>query len=163
MKLFVWDFHGVLEKGNDYAVIEITNYVLEKFGYKRRLTEIEAKLLNGKKWFEYFAFLLPDEEFHLHRKLQSACFIRAEKNPHITKKHLKINDNANNVLEKIYRSEHDQILISNTQQNALLSFLEMIDIKKYFQDENIFGLDAHTNPKSSKKRSSFKLFTKQNL
>jgi len=31
-KLFVWDFHGVLEKDNDLAVEVICNQVLEAFG-----------------------------------------------------------------------------------------------------------------------------------
>ena len=39
MKLFVWDFHGVLEKGNDLAVLDITNKVLEQAGYSERLNE----------------------------------------------------------------------------------------------------------------------------
>lgn len=59
MKLFVWDFHGVLEKGNDAAVAEITNSVLQSFGHSRRMTIQEGELLSGKHWYEYFAFLLP--------------------------------------------------------------------------------------------------------
>ncbi|NGX27937.1 MAG: hypothetical protein K940chlam1_00109 [Candidatus Anoxychlamydiales bacterium] len=73
MKLFVWDFHGVLEKGNDVAVIEITSSVLKKIGFKRFLTLREAKLLTGKKWYEYFAYLLPDEPLKIHLDLQVEC------------------------------------------------------------------------------------------
>lgn len=43
MKLFIWDFHGVLEKGNDDAVVEITNLALRRHGYSRELT---LKILN---------------------------------------------------------------------------------------------------------------------
>jgi len=31
-KLFVWDFHGVLEKDNEQAVIQISNDVLKELG-----------------------------------------------------------------------------------------------------------------------------------
>jgi hypothetical protein len=30
--LFVWDFHGVLEKGNVYAAKEACNLILERVG-----------------------------------------------------------------------------------------------------------------------------------
>jgi hypothetical protein len=49
MKLFVWDFHGVLEKGNDGAVVEITNIALQRFGYSRRMTIQEGEFLSGKR------------------------------------------------------------------------------------------------------------------
>ena len=36
-KLFVWDFHGVLEKDNDLAVQIICDKVLKDFGFKNRV------------------------------------------------------------------------------------------------------------------------------
>lgn len=114
MKLFVWDFHGVLEKGNDDAVLEITNFALEYHGYSRRMTQDEGILLSGLRWYEYFSFLLPQllkEECH---KLQSTCFEISQNKPEIIAKHIQLNDYADFVLESIHSSEHQQILISNT-------------------------------------------------
>ncbi len=59
MKLFVWDFHGVLEKGNDHAVLEITNLALHYHGYSREMTETESAFLSGQRWHDYFTFLVP--------------------------------------------------------------------------------------------------------
>jgi len=36
--LFVWDFHGVLERGNEYAVQDVCNRVLKEFGINRHAT-----------------------------------------------------------------------------------------------------------------------------
>lgn len=50
MKLFVWDFHGVLEKDNDLAVLDISNKVLEQSGYAERFSEekiVSTTGLNG--------------------------------------------------------------------------------------------------------------------
>ncbi len=57
MKLFVWDFHGTLEKGNEYAVLEMSNIILEKHGHKERFTELQCRELYGKKWYEFFEFM----------------------------------------------------------------------------------------------------------
>ena len=66
MKLFVWDFHGTLEKDNEGAVFKISNKVLENLGYKERLTKEDNFMLYGRKWSDYFAYLLPKEPEKTH-------------------------------------------------------------------------------------------------
>ena len=66
MKLFVWDFHGTLEKGNELAVLEISNLILKKHDYKERFLESQCRELYGEKWFEYFEYLLPNEPKTIH-------------------------------------------------------------------------------------------------
>lgn len=39
MILFVWDFHGVLEKDNEKAVVDISNQVLSEAGFKEKFTQ----------------------------------------------------------------------------------------------------------------------------
>lgn len=49
MKLFVWDFHGVLEKGNEGAVLEISNKILGDFRYKERFRDThKVKVIRTK-------------------------------------------------------------------------------------------------------------------
>lgn len=57
--LVVWDFHGTLERGNEYAVLETSNDVLEQWGYSERFTEEDAIRLYGLKWQAYFADIPP--------------------------------------------------------------------------------------------------------
>ena len=141
MKLFVWDFHGVLEKGNDLAVLDITNKVLEQAGYSERLNEDSAVEYYGLKWYEYFERLLPRLSSEECEALQAACFKLCENN--ILAAHIKVNDFAIEVLGKIEASKNEMILLSNTRQPDLLWFMDVIGIKKYFPTGKVFGVNAH--------------------
>lgn len=132
MKLFVWDFHGVLEKDNEHAVIDISNNVLQKLGYRERITKEDNLKLYGKKWYEYFEYLLPNESHEKHLKIQQACITYEEANPNIVGNNIKPNDYAIVVLGKVQKSPHDQILISNMSDVALEMFMKSINITKYF-------------------------------
>ncbi len=152
MKLFVWDFHGVLEQGNDNAVLEISNRVLREFGYTIQFTSQECTNLSGLKWHEYFQYLLPDEPHINHIYLQERCFELAECEPEIIAKHIKPNDNAYAVLHTIEESGHSQIVISNTKPNALTMFLKVTGLDTFFSERHAFAADAHkTNIRKTKK------------
>ncbi len=151
MKLFVWDFHGVLEKGNDDAVVEITNRVLQDFDYSKRMTKQEGEQLSGKRWHEYFAFLLPGLDQSVYLQLQSACFDISLKHPDVIAKHIQLNDHAEFVLQNIAESSFTQILISNTHPHALDLFIKMVGIENYFPASHRFGIDSHHQQHITKK------------
>lgn len=151
MKLFVWDFHGVLEKGNDDAVLEITNLALESHGYFRRMTQQEALVLSGMRWHEYFSFLLPDLSNEKCMELQSTCFKISQNHPEIIAKYIQLNQYADFVLSSIQNSKHQQILISNTPPKSLDLFIEIVGIEKYFVQSHRFGIDSHTQKTITKK------------
>ncbi len=152
-KLFVWDFHGTLEIGNDLAVIEITNKILEEEGYKHRLTEQDAAYLSGKSWFEYFKHLLPNIDHQESVELQKKCVSVSQKNPDIIAKHIKLSPNAAEVLEKIHHSNHTQIVVSNTQPRSLDIFLKSVGIEHYFPDHHrsAVDVDSHKDKKITKR------------
>lgn len=143
MKLFVWDFHGVLEKDNEKAVIDISNQVLEQAGYKERFTDEDNERLYGLKWYQYFGDLLPGLSNEEHLSLQAACFKFAEDNLHILEKHIKPNDHAIEVLTRLRDAGHDQITLSNTRQSDLIWFLNSVGIRRFFDDEHVIGVNAH--------------------
>jgi phosphoglycolate phosphatase-like HAD superfamily hydrolase len=143
MKLFVWDFHGVLEKDNEKAVIDISNRVLAEAGYKERFTDEDNERLYGVKWYQYFAHLLPGLSNEEHMSLQAACFKFAEDNLHVLEKHIKPNDHAIEVLTKISKTDNQQIVISNSVQSHLIWFLNSVGIKHLFDDEHVVGVNAH--------------------
>lgn len=143
MKLFVWDFHGVLEKGNDEIVLEITNQALDIHGHKRRMTPEEGLLLSGNRWHDYFSYLLPELPTKEHFSLQTTCFNIQKTQPELFSKHLKLNDYADIVLDAIHNSIHHQILISNTPPDALDMFIETVGLSKYFPETHRFGVNSH--------------------
>lgn len=146
MKLFVWDFHGTLEKGNENTVFETSNAVLESFGIKEKFTRKDCNKLYGKKWWEYFQFLLPKEPHEKHLELQEGCFAFEALHPEIVAKYIQPTDWALEVLEKVSQ-KHEQILISNTNPEAIGIFVRATGVEKYFPEEKRFAVNAH-NPKN---------------
>ncbi len=143
MKLFVWDFHGVLEKDNDLAVLDISNQVLAEAGYTERFSEADNQKYYGLKWYQYFERLLPHLTPEQHMALQTACFTYAEANWHILEKHIKPNDNVPEVLTAIQSAGHDQIILSNTRPTDLLWFVPAVHIERYFPPDKVIGVNAH--------------------
>lgn len=142
MKLFVWDFHGVLERGNELAVREISNFVLREAGFKEQLDEKENLQLYGKKWWEYFAFKLPQESQETHLRLQNACYIYSQNHPEIREKYLRPNHHAKTVVARIAK-KHDQIILSNSDPAFLKHFIHLAQLEKYFPEGKFFGMNNH--------------------
>lgn len=146
MKLFVWDLHGTLEQGNETAVIEILNKVLEKHGYPARFGDNHALELYGRKWYEYFAHLLPNETNETHVGLQTATFAYFfsdnDEGMQIMNKHVRPSKNLSETLDAI-DGTHEQILISNTIPEGLRLFIHSLQLSKYFNETNAFPVDQH--------------------
>lgn len=143
MNLFIWDFHGVLEKDNEKAVIDISNAVLANAEYSERFTQEDNERFYGLKWYQYFERLIPELSKDECLKLQSACFKYAEEHLDILAKHIKPNDHALEVLAKIAESGSQQIVISNTRQNDLIWFLDAVGMSSFFQESHVVGVNAH--------------------
>src|SRR5580704_10819726 len=122
MKLFVWDFHGVLEVGTEDTVYEISNQVLADFGYAERFSKKQNHDLFGRKWFEYYEYLLPDQPHDRHLALQQASFDMSDSRPDLMAKHVRPNVHATDVLSAIAQT-HQQIIISNTKPSSLGLFI----------------------------------------
>lgn len=151
MKLFVWDFHGTLEKDNEGAVLEISNKVLENLGYKERLTQEDNYKLYGRKWSAYFEYLLPNESTQTHFYIQQKCIEYEGEYPEIIGKFIKPNDYAIEVLEKIAK-KHKQILVSNMSDVGLDRFMKAVNMMKFFPKDSMFATNSYKKQiKASKK------------
>ncbi|MFI0797040.1 HAD family hydrolase [Micromonospora rubida] len=151
MKLFVWDLHGVLEQGNDRAVIDISNDVLSSFRYEQRFRYEDGRRLYGNKWYEYFAFLLPDETHDRHLELQDACFVLSEERPDLQYRWMTPTPHVTAVLGAI-RARHQQIVISNTRPGTLDMFLKLLELTDYFTPGRAFAVDQHVRDAKSTKK-----------
>lgn len=151
MKLFVWDYHGVLEQGNEISALHVTNLVLKQFGYAERLSERDAIRLYGSKWFEYFEYVLPEENHEKHLELQQAGFDYTTSNFDFVASFIKPNPNADKVLKEISKN-HKQILISNTDPKTLKHYIKIANIDGHFTSDLVFAANGHSkDSKKSKK------------
>ncbi len=144
-KLFVWDFHGTLEKGNEYAVIDRSNFILAKCGYTERFSEKDVQRLYGKKWYEYFQDLLPHLPHEKHIELQQKCFGMDDEKIgwDFIEKYIKPTEHAVGVLRQIHLNGHDQIVLSNTQEWALIKFVETVGLTSYLPAHKQFAAHNH--------------------
>ncbi|MFA1541358.1 HAD family hydrolase [Actinomadura monticuli] len=142
-KLFVWDLHGTLERGNHRAVIDISNEVLRRFGHHRRFTHADSIDLYGKKWYEYFTWLLGDDAYAHAMELQEACFEMSESNPNMQCEGIEPTPHAPEVLAAV-GGRHEQILISNTRPATLAIFLKVLRLEEFFPEGTAFAVDQHS-------------------
>ena len=139
-KLFVWDFHGVLEKGNEYAVVEVTNQVLEEFEADARLDIELCRKLYGRKWHKFFRLLCPDAD-------EETIIAMVDRGVDISRitdvisKYIKPMDYAKEVLSKIKKAGHDNIIVSNTEPDVLKRYLDAVEIKSLVMHD--MGADSH--------------------
>ncbi len=149
-KLFVWDYHGTLEKGNENCVLYYANLALERLGYERRLTQEENLMLYGRALHKYFEYLFPEESHEQHLAIQEE-FLKLEKEfPEIWDKYLKPNDGVIEVVGAIHNSHHDQIIISNTEENIIEPFVRAIGLESYFSEGKYFATNSHLGTKATK-------------
>ena len=152
VKLFIWDFHGTLEKGNERAVLAISNEILKQQNYSQRFKQSDCNRLYGKKWYEFFEELLPDKPHEEHLRLQAESVTYGLAHPEIIAKYIQPNDHSHEVLEAI-AVHNDQILISNCNSDSLDLFINTIDIQKFFtQGVNAFAANNHSRKKGSSKK-----------
>ncbi len=142
MKLFIWDFHGTLEKGNERAVIELSNEALARRGYAERFDDAHVSSLYGIKWHEYFAHILPHEPTAIHLQLQEDAIALGRKQPETISRYIAPNDHVTEVLAAI-KETHDQILISNASPVHIVKFLHLIGLQNFFPEGKYFGTDSH--------------------
>ena len=143
MKLFVWDFHGVLEQNAELALIETSNVILEKFGYQQRFTIELLNAFYGLKWYELFERLLPDLSHQQCLDLQNACIEYARNDFSNTAKHILPTKYAAEVLGQIKQAGHDQIIISNVHADDLSWFLKTVGLSKYFSADKRLVLSVY--------------------
>ena len=140
--LFIWDFHGVLEKDNEYAVQEVVNRVLSEFNMQRKATVEECLMLYGKKWADYYKFFAPDaDEDTIHKMVEKSIEIGVGEK--IAAKYIKPNDFAHEVLKQISEKGHTNLIMSNSSDAALDIFLEDVGLQNAFHFK--FGADNHRN------------------
>ncbi len=156
MKLFVADFHGVLEKGNEYAVLATSNKALENLNFSERFTPDDINEYYGLKWYEYFEKKIPGKCECVYVELESQCIRIQEKcfrmqgyHPEI-KGCIRKNEGVEELLEGIINKNHDLILISNTDPEAMNSFLTITGLINYFKPEHVFAVNTGVEEKTKK-------------
>lgn len=141
LKLFVWDFNGVLEQNSEFALIETSNIILKKFGYSQRFTIEHLNNYYGLKWYELFERIMPGLSHQQYLDLQNACIDYARHDLTSGSKNIMPTDHAAAVLGQINQAGHDQIVISNIHIDDLNWYLKLVGLSEYFPVNKRFGIN----------------------
>jgi len=137
--LYAWDFHGVLEKDNEYAVLEITNRVLKEFSVKRQMTIKECRDWYGLSWHDYYQNLFPKQSHQTYIKMYKRS-VEIQETESIIQKYIKPMDGADKTLKWIKEQGDVNIVISNSEPGAIKKFVEYVKLEKFFK--GYVGVDS---------------------
>jgi len=132
--LFAWDYHGVLEKDNIYAVQELCNLILGKYNTGREISIEETIQWYGLSWFDYFKLAFPEGDQDLWGEMVKDILSLQRSGWGIVSKHIKPREFAIDVLRTIRDAGHHNILISNSRPKDTFKFAEIINATEYFRE-----------------------------
>ncbi|MFA5332972.1 MAG: HAD family hydrolase [Candidatus Nanoarchaeia archaeon] len=156
--LYVFDFHGVLEKGTEKAVAIVSNLALKRLGYDFTLSHEEIMKHYGHKWHDIFLKTIPQLSSAEAYSLYEECLKVDELFPSIILENTKQNDNAKKAIEKIMHNNDQFILISNTNPNALKTFIKAAGLSEFFSESNSFAVNQHDKGASLTKENVLRAY-----
>jgi len=142
--LFIWDFHGTLEKDNVKAVQEIVNKTFKTFGKAREISLEKTIELYGLSWIDYFRSAYPEGTLEQWIQMKDKA-IAIQKQEGIVQKYIKPMNFAAKVLGTIKVKRHINIILSNTAPDSLRFFTKLVELDVFFDD--YLSLDAHDSPR----------------
>lgn len=129
MILYVWDLHGVLEKDNEIALAEQLNFILERYGFNKKISVAEAKALSGKHYRQIFLELCPGITI---KKAEQMGDFAVSTGIQFAKRYVKQREHAFEVLSKINERGDINIVASNAAPDALKAYVEMLGFQGCF-------------------------------
>lgn len=154
MKLFVWDFHGVLEEGNIAALVEFANLTLASFGIDRKISNIEATKWYGQSWYDYFKNAYPAGNDKLFRAMVKKVLAIQNRHWEVVQKTIKPREHAMDVFSTIGRKKHQNVLLSNTHPKRIRKFTDELKMTDCF--ERILGINIHNRSRTQLKLEEIK-------
>jgi HAD superfamily hydrolase (TIGR01549 family) len=137
-KLFAFDFHGVLEKNNEYAVQELMKMTLRHFGFETHVSIEKVQAIYGKPWFDYMKHFAPVSDSTAQAMVDKVLEIQAENG--VVQRFIKPQDHAREVLGKIQEGGHRSIVVSNTYPEHISMFLNALQLGKLVHKN--YGVDS---------------------
>jgi len=137
--LFAFDLHGTLIKGNEHALLIVTNRSLEKHRRKERFDLGGIKKMYGRPWGDYFRVLCPGvSDKEVNSMVDCAREFALGDDMKIIRQHAKPMDNCLGLLNEIKKGDNEILIISNTTTGALRGYLEIVGIFDFV--DHILGI-----------------------
>jgi phosphoglycolate phosphatase-like HAD superfamily hydrolase len=129
--LYVWDFHGTLEKDNEKSVHVVCNKVLQEQGINRPVSMEEVIALYGLPWAGYFKHLTGSND---ENYIQQLCTRAIQLSREFAPLYCKPADGAQELLTALKLAGHTNIVLSNTRPDRLREFIQVVNLTGYIDD-----------------------------
>ena len=139
-KLFAWDFHGTLEQGTEVGFAVILRKLAQEINYQTIIELEEVRRLFGVSILDYLKHFFP--KLSNTEILELRNQIRDRQNRKHIEKYIKAAPWAHEVLAKIQKAGHKNIIVSTSSQPHIKRFLRVVKVTKYF--DGVFGIDRHS-------------------
>lgn len=141
-KTIIWDFHGVVEKGNIYAAMEYVNLILESFGFVERVDINQMIGWSGLSFYHHFKGAYPKGSDRLWTEMSKEVLgLQQIYGNNIIKKHIRPREGAHAVLGAFMNAGHRNIVVSNTSQEFMQMFTDLVGATSFFHE--LLGVDNH--------------------
>lgn len=138
--LFYFDFHGVLERDNELAVMDKFNRIMRKFKIDF-IIDLKTTIKHyGKSWRGYFKDVAGVTDKNLLNEMNKIVSSSIDFGK---RTFIKPQYHVHKVLNEIKEKGHDIIIVSGTSPDRLDDFVERIGVGHYITER--IGVDRHEN------------------
>lgn len=153
-KLFAWDFHGVLERGTEVGFASILKELANEYEIDKKITLEEVRKKYGVSVKEYLKHFFPEASGALIDEMRA--YIATVQNQEHIASFVTAAPNAKEVLNKIRKAGHKNIVITNSAPRHIKVWIKTVGLLDLF--DRVYALDKHykgldTKPHLAKARA----------
>lgn len=139
VKVFAWDFHGTLEQGVEVGFWYILKEIAKKRGIRENFKLSEVRKLYGITVANYLRHFFPNSSEGEIREMMAEV-ARIQNQTHL-KKYVKAAPGAIEILTKIRRAGHKNIILSNSHPDHINPLIKIVGMTGLI--EEVYAIDRH--------------------
>ena len=138
-KVFAWDFHGTLERGVEVGFWQILKILAKEHKISEDFQLKEVRKLYGTSIAAYLRHFFPTSSEGVI-KVMMKRIAEAQNQDHL-KSYIKAVPGAKEILSKIKKAGHKNIVISNSHPNHINPLIKILGMADLI--EEVYAIDRH--------------------
>lgn len=143
MKIFAWDFHGTLEQGVEVGFWHILKKLAREWRIKENFELMEVRRLYGTSIADYLRHFFPRCSDEIIKQMM-ARLVELQDEGHLNT-YVKAEPGAIEVLVKIKKAGHKNIVVSNSRPGHIVPLIEIVGLKDLI--DKVYAIDRHFTTK----------------
>ena len=156
-KIFAWDFHGTLERGVEVGFWQILKILAKEHKIAEDFKLEDVRKLYGTSVAEYLRHFFPKSSDQVIARMMKLT-AQVQNQDHL-KSYVKVAPGAREILSKIKRAGHKNIVLSNSHPNHIHPLIKIVGLVDLI--EEVYAIDRHyTNKKIDPVKEKAKILKK---